>query len=185
MSGTRRKQQRPGIAKNDKNNGTIKTTNKPTKPHSNSQRTALQTCAPNIRRTTHISQHSTLINTPVTTHQQYPASGPRSSKAKTNCPQQTAPILHTPVQARQALNHHAVACTQHRRHAEHSQKACMVQKANEQGTPFPPPPPPLYREGTARRPVESGRGEATPPRRGKGGGVPPVGHKHQRGSPER
>ena len=28
----RRKQQRPGIAKNDKNNGTIKTTNKPTQP---------------------------------------------------------------------------------------------------------------------------------------------------------
>ena len=31
ISVTRRKQ-RPGIAKNDKNNGTIKTTNKPTKP---------------------------------------------------------------------------------------------------------------------------------------------------------
>ena len=42
---------------------TIKTTNKPTKPHPNSQRTTLQTCAPNIRPTTHISQHSTPINT--------------------------------------------------------------------------------------------------------------------------
>ena len=64
----RRKQQRPGIAKNDKNNGTIKTTKKPTKPHPNSQRTTLQTCAPNIRRSTHISQHSTPINTQVTAH---------------------------------------------------------------------------------------------------------------------
>ena len=53
---------RPGIAKNDKNNGTITTTDKPTKPHPNSQRTTLQTCirAPNIRRNTHTSQHSTL-----------------------------------------------------------------------------------------------------------------------------
>ena len=74
---TRRKQQRPGIAKNGKNNGTINTTNKPTTPnwvfhcmaspfHSfvtttpnlNSQRTTQQTCAPNIRRTTHSSQRS-------------------------------------------------------------------------------------------------------------------------------
>ena len=49
---TQGKQQRPGIAKKDKNNGSIKTTNKPTKPHPNSQRTTLQTCAPNIRLTT-------------------------------------------------------------------------------------------------------------------------------------
>ena len=49
--------------------GTIKTTNKPTKPHPNSQRTTLQICAPNIRRTTHISQHSTPMNTQVTAHQ--------------------------------------------------------------------------------------------------------------------
>ena len=67
--GTRRKQQRPGIAKNYKNSGTIKTTNKPTKPQPNSHRTTLQSCAPNIRRTTHISQHSTPINTQVTSHQ--------------------------------------------------------------------------------------------------------------------
>ena len=65
---TRRKQQRPGIAKNDKNNVTVKTINKPTKPHPNSQRTTLQTCAPNIRCTTHISQNSTPINTQVTAH---------------------------------------------------------------------------------------------------------------------
>ena len=34
--------------------GTIKTTNKPTKAHPNSHRTTLQTCAPNIRRTTQL-----------------------------------------------------------------------------------------------------------------------------------
>ena len=39
------------------------------------------------------------------------------------------------MRARQTLSHHVVACTQHRRHAEHSPKACMVQQANEQGTP--------------------------------------------------
>ena len=50
---------RPGIAKNDKNNGTIKTTNKPNTRQPNSQRTTLETCAPSIRRNTHISQHST------------------------------------------------------------------------------------------------------------------------------
>ena len=152
---TQRKQHKPGIAKNDKNNGTIKTTNKPIKPHPNSQRTTLQTCAPNIRRTTHISQHSTPINTQVTVHQrsipQATHAHPRPSQSAHN---NTAPILHTPVQARQALNNHDLACTQHRRHTEHSQKACMVQKANEQGTP------PLYREGTAaaRRPGERGGG---------------------------
>ena len=131
---TRRKQQRPGTAKNDKNNGTIKSTNIPTKPQPNSQRTTRQTGAPNFRRTTHISQHSTHINTQVTAHQRgIPQATHAHPRPRQSAHNNTAPILHTPVQARQGLNHHGIACTQHRRHAEHSQKACMVQKANEQG----------------------------------------------------
>ena len=137
---TRRKQQRSGIAKNDKNNGTIKTTNKPTKPHPNSQRTTLQTCAPNIRRTTHIRQHTIPINTQVTEHQRsIPQATHAHPRPRQSARNNTATILHTPVQARQALNHHNIACTQHRRQTEHSQKACMVSKPNEQGTPPPTP----------------------------------------------
>ena len=145
---SRRKQQRPGIAKNDKNNGTIKTTNKTTMPQSNSQRTTLQTCAPNIRRTTHISQHYTPIITQSTAHQRsIPQATPAHPRPRQSAHNNTTTILHTPVQARQTLSHHAIACMQHRRRAEHSPKACMVQKANEQGTP-----PPIT--GRALRPPE-------------------------------
>ena len=69
---TRRKQPRPGIAKNDRNNGTNKTTNKPTMLLPNSRRITLQTCAQTcaqvIRHTTHISRHSIPMNTQGTTH---------------------------------------------------------------------------------------------------------------------
>ena len=88
---TRRKQQRPGIAKNDKNNGTIQTITKPTTPHPNSLRTTRQTCAPNIRRTTHSSQHSTPTNTHVTAHQRsipqatHAHPRPRQSAHTTRC----------------------------------------------------------------------------------------------------
>ena len=112
----------------------------PTKPDPNSQRTTLQTCAPNIRHTTHISQHSAPVNTQVTAHQRsIPQATHAHPRPRQSADNNTATILHTPVQARQALNHHNIACTQHRRQTEHSQKACMVSKPNEQGTPPPTP----------------------------------------------
>ena len=154
-----------GIAKNDNNNGTIKTTNTPTKPHPNSKRTTLQTCAPNIRRTTHISQHSTPINTQVTAHQRsIPQAAHAHPRPRQSAHNDTATILHTPVQARQALNHHDKASTQHRRHAEHSQKACIWYKRRRNKAP---PPPPIQGGHRGR---QKARREGTGGKGGRGGG---------------
>ena len=130
----------------------------PTKPHPNSQRTTPQTCAPNIRRTTHISQHSTSINTTVTAQQRsVPQATTAHPSPRQSAHNNTAPIL----QARQTLNlqpsrHSLYAAQAAQRHAEHSQKAGMVQRRT------PPPPLPSY-TGRATRPPE-GRV------RGEGGG---------------
>ena len=99
-------------------------------------RVTLQTCAHNIRRTTHISQYSTCINTQVTAHQRSIPQAPTIIQGQDKVPTTTQQpyCTHLCRQVRQALNHHDIACTQHRRHPEHSQKACMVQKANQKGT---------------------------------------------------
>ena len=76
------------------------------------------------------------MNTQVTTHRHsIPQATHAHPRPRQSAHNNTATILHTPMRARQTLNHHVTACTQHRHHAEHSPKACMVQKANEQGTP--------------------------------------------------
>ena len=54
---TRRKQQRPGVAKNNKNNGTNKSTNKPATRPPNSQRTEVEPIHPSSD-TPLISRHS-------------------------------------------------------------------------------------------------------------------------------
>ena len=76
----------------------------------------------------------------------------------------TATILHTPVQARQALNHHDKASTQHRRHAEHSQKACIWYKRRRNKAP---PPPPIQGGHRGR---QKARREGTGGKGGRGGG---------------
>ena len=83
---TRRKQQRPGIdiAKNDKNNGTNKTTTKLTMLLPNSQRTALKHVHLSAD-TPHISRHSFPMNTEGKPHKH---SIQRSSQPKTKWPQQ-------------------------------------------------------------------------------------------------
>ena len=57
------------------------------------------------------------INTQVTAHQRsIPQATHAHPRPRQSAHNNTATIFHTPVQARQALNHHDIACTQHRRH---------------------------------------------------------------------
>ena len=90
---------------------------------------------------------------------QFRSCDPCSSKPTTKCPQQHSnDIAHTDAgTSNPQPSRHSLYAAQ--AYAEHSPKAYMLQKANEQGTP----PPPLYRERTAgaRRPGErrgGGRG---------------------------
>ena len=91
------------------------------------------------------------------------------------------------------LNPHATACMQHMRHAEHSPKACSVQKRDEHApTPTPQPHPP-FRECTARRWLGGGvrlvvsdanGGPHEPARESRNGGVRGGGTKGNGGSTE-
>ena len=152
---TRRKQQRPGIAKNDKTTAQSKP---PTKQPSHTQTANEQHYKP-VHQTSD-APHTSVSTPPPLTHKTQRTSsvsrkrptliqGQNKVSTTTQHPYCTHPCRHVKPSTITS------ACTQHRRQAEHSQKACMVQKANEQGTP-----PPLYREGTvaARRPGERGGG---------------------------
>ena len=84
----------------------------------------------------HIHRHSFPMNTHETNHKRCnpPASHNRQWPRKFYR-NSAATILHTPIKAYQTLNQHAAACMQHRYHAEHSPKACMVQEREETDTP--------------------------------------------------